>query len=162
MFNSLSHVGSVALTDRTGLVLVEPQPGSESVCLRSDLTYRCTTTGRGDTLLSFTFERISVPEFRFRHSRYTNTTPNQDDNDTRLDDKVRAGNLLRSDSMECVDTLRGDTVMDYCYTTSLIVTLATNITTCGEVVCRTVFNDGTGDQPYDVGRAVIARSKLLN
>ena len=136
---------------------MEPPPESENVCLGSSLTFRCTTTGRGDTLLRF--ERISVPEFRFRHSRYMPTTPNQNENQTRLDDEVRAGDLLRSDSMECVDRLRD--IMDYCYTTSLVI-LATDRTRCGVVVCRTVFNNGTDDQPYDFGRAIIARSKLLS
>ena len=120
--------------------------------------FRCTTTGLGDTLL--TFEELPVPvgEFRFRHSRYTPTTPNQNENDTRLDDKIRAGDLLQSDSMDCNDSLRG--MMDFCYTTSLVITPAST-TLCGVVVCRTAFNNGSGDQPHDFGRAVIARSKLL-
>ena len=144
----------------TGLELLEPPPGSKNVCsaLGSDLTFRCTTTGRGDTLL--TFERISVPEFRFRHSRYTSTTPNQNENQTRLNNEIRGGNLLRSDSKDCFDILRNN-VSDYCYTTSLVV-LPTSRTLCGVVVCRTVFNNGTGDQPHNFGRAVIARSKLLS
>lgn len=146
----------------TGLELVEPLPGSKNVCsaLESDLTFRCTTTGRGDTLLILNFERISVPELRFRHSRYTPTTPNQNENQTRLDNEVRGGNLLRSDSKDCFDTLRSN-VSDYCYTTSLVV-LPTSRTLCGVVVCRTVFNNGTGDQPYNFGRVIIARSKLLS
>jgi hypothetical protein len=140
---------------------VEPLPGSENVCsaMVSDLTFRCTTTGLGDT--SFIFEKISVPgpDIRFRHSRYTPTIPNQNLNETRLDDEIRAGNLLRSDSEECVDVLRNN-VSDYCYTTSLVV-LPTDRTLCGVVVCRTVFNTGSGDQPYDFGRAIIGRSKSL-
>ena len=137
---------------------MDPPPGSENVCLASDLTFRCTTTGRGDTLLIFKTVSESVSEFRFRHSTYMPTTPNQNQNDTRLNGKIRAGDLLQSDSMDCNDTLRG--VMDFCYTTSLVIT-PTNTTLCGIVVCRTVFNNGSGDQPHDFGRDVTARSKLL-
>ena len=137
---------------------MDPPPGSENICLGSDLTFRCNTTGLGDTLLIFEELSESVDEFRFRHSIYTPTTPNQNQNDTRLGGKIRAGDLLRSNTMECNDTLRG--VMDYCYTTSLVI-IPTNTTLCGVVVCRTVFNNGSGDQLHDFGRAVIVRSKLL-
>ena len=140
-----------------GLELVEPRPGSDDVCSESELIFRCTTTGRGDTELRFGDTQVPISEFRFRHSRYRTETPNQDENETRLDGKVMAGDLLRSASEGCFDMLRNTT--DFCYTTSLVIRITDRIR-CGTIVCSNIFNNGTDEVTTLFGSAVIARSKF--
>lgn len=147
----------VATSDDLGIELLEPPPGSDDVCLRSDLTFRCTTTGRGDTKLMFEGISVSVPAFRFRHALYNLDTPNQENNDNRLDGDLRAGNLSRrSDRDNCFNSQHNTSD---CYTTSLVVRL-TDRTMCGVIICSTIFNNGTEDIPSTFGNTTIARSEL--
>lgn len=142
---------------QTGLVLVEPPPGSRGVCLESGLTFRCTTTGRGETELRFEALSSSVTpqEFLYRHSQYT-PAPGTANEETRLDGELMAGNLSRSASEECFDGQRN--IVDFCYTTLLVIS-ATNSTLCGSIICTTIFYNGTADVLVEFGRLVIARSE---
>ena len=141
-------------TIKPGLEQVNPPRGNENECSESELTFRCTTTGKGTTVLSF--EEISVPKSEFRHSRYTSDSPNQNDNKDYFDGEIRVGNLSLSNSEQCFNSRHNSSD---CYTTSLVVRIS-NRTMCGIIVCRTIFTSETGqEESEEFGRDCIVRCK---
>ena len=124
--------------------------GSGDECSDSVLFFSCITTGRGATEL--TLDSSDTPLFEFPHGQYEDGA---DVIETRLSGDITAGNLSRSTDLECFDTLNN--VMDYCYTTKIVV-LLTERTRCRTIRCRTRVRT-TMDELMEFGNSSLTRSK---